>query len=404
MRAAPGAIERVRIDPETKQPNFQVIGEERWSDDWQLSPDAELAAQPKHLASGVCGSGIIEAVAEMFTAGVIKSNGRFALNKTASRYTEVHDAAAFIIAEYLGIPYLDVVKAAAIPAFVSYFALFYITHLEASKLGMSGLPKAEIPAFAAVMKRGFYYLIPLVALIYELIVMRHTPKLAAFNAIVVLMVIIMVKEIASAIRNQTGLVGALKRGLRTIGLGLNSGSRNMLSVAIATATAGITTRTAATNHGPHRPGAAQEPHHDGLGAILGMMPGGEPAGTDGLGRVLDVGTGTGTSVRELIAAAREVTGVDVPVQEADRRPGDPPMLYADPKKLKDGINTVAGEEIFDEASAVEVLSLQLTAVPERPSARLGRPIAPDLEALFPGHGGRVTFHPLDRVEAPVSSG
>ena len=51
--------------------------------------------------------------------------------------------------------------------------------------------------------------------------------------------VIMVKEIASAIRNQTGLVGALKRGLRTIGLGLNSGSRNMLSVAIATATAGI---------------------------------------------------------------------------------------------------------------------------------------------------------------------
>jgi TRAP transporter 4TM/12TM fusion protein len=51
-------------------------------------------------------------------------------------------AAAFIIAEYLGIDYLDVVKAAAVPAFVSYFGLFYIAHLEASKLGMKGLPKS----------------------------------------------------------------------------------------------------------------------------------------------------------------------------------------------------------------------------------------------------------------------
>jgi len=69
--------------------------------------------------------------------------------------------------------------------------------------------------------------------------MRHTPKLAAFNAIMVLMVIIVVKEIVAAIRKRTGLAGALKGSLRTIGLGLTSGSKNMLSVAIATATAGI---------------------------------------------------------------------------------------------------------------------------------------------------------------------
>lgn len=52
----------------------------------------------------------------------------------------VMGAAAFIIAEYVNVPYIDVVKAAAIPAFVSYFALFFVTHLEASKLGMKGLP------------------------------------------------------------------------------------------------------------------------------------------------------------------------------------------------------------------------------------------------------------------------
>jgi TRAP transporter 4TM/12TM fusion protein len=54
-------------------------------------------------------------------------------------------AAAFIIAEYLSLPYMEVIRAAAIPAFVSYFALFYITHLEASKRGMQGLPKEDCP-------------------------------------------------------------------------------------------------------------------------------------------------------------------------------------------------------------------------------------------------------------------
>jgi TRAP transporter 4TM/12TM fusion protein len=148
-------------------------------------------------------------------------------------------AAAFIIADYLSVPYLDVVKAAAIPAFVSYFALFYITHLEASKLGMKGLAKPDIPSFAAVVKGGFYYLIPLIVLIYELMVMRHTPKLAAFNAIVVLVIIILLKEVIRATRGGGGLPEGLRESLRIISGGLVSGSRNMLPVALATATAGI---------------------------------------------------------------------------------------------------------------------------------------------------------------------
>ncbi len=76
MRAAPGAIERVRIDPETRIPRFRVIGEEKWSDEWQIGANAPLESQPAHLAAGICGSGIIEAVAELFLAGVINSDGR----------------------------------------------------------------------------------------------------------------------------------------------------------------------------------------------------------------------------------------------------------------------------------------------------------------------------------------
>ena len=77
MRAASGAIERVRIDPVTKAARFRVIGEERWSNEWDLRPEAPLEAQPAQLAAGICGSGIIEAVAEMFLAGVISADGRF---------------------------------------------------------------------------------------------------------------------------------------------------------------------------------------------------------------------------------------------------------------------------------------------------------------------------------------
>ncbi|MCB9418847.1 MAG: DUF4445 domain-containing protein [Ardenticatenaceae bacterium] len=77
MRAAPGAIERVRIDPVTKMSRFRVIGEERWSDEWPQHSEAAVAEQPTHLAAGICGSGIIEVIAEMYLAGILLPDGRF---------------------------------------------------------------------------------------------------------------------------------------------------------------------------------------------------------------------------------------------------------------------------------------------------------------------------------------
>jgi uncharacterized 2Fe-2S/4Fe-4S cluster protein (DUF4445 family) len=70
QRAAPGAIERVRIDPETLEPRFSVIGCEVWSDDPEF---AEKSARVG--VSGICGSGIIEVIAEMYLAGVIDEDG-----------------------------------------------------------------------------------------------------------------------------------------------------------------------------------------------------------------------------------------------------------------------------------------------------------------------------------------
>ena len=70
QRAAPGAIERVRIDPETLEPRFRVIGCDCWSDDAEF-----LEKSVKVGVSGICGSGIIEVVAEMFLAGIINQDG-----------------------------------------------------------------------------------------------------------------------------------------------------------------------------------------------------------------------------------------------------------------------------------------------------------------------------------------
>ncbi|GHE20649.1 ASKHA domain-containing protein [Halomonas urumqiensis] len=70
QRAAPGAIERVRIDRQTLEPRYKVIGCERWSDEPGF--EAEIAG---HGVTGVCGSGIIEVIAEMFLAGVINAEG-----------------------------------------------------------------------------------------------------------------------------------------------------------------------------------------------------------------------------------------------------------------------------------------------------------------------------------------
>ena len=148
-------------------------------------------------------------------------------------------AAAFIIAEYVNVPYVQVVKAAAIPAIVSYFGLFCITHLEASKLGIRGLARADIPRFFLTLKNGVHYLIPLGVLLNELIVLRHSPELAAFRAIMVLFPVVLYQEIRKALSERRGVGSAVRNWIRIILSGFVQGSRNMMSVALACASAGI---------------------------------------------------------------------------------------------------------------------------------------------------------------------
>jgi len=118
MRAAPGAIERVRVDPQTLDVSFKVIGREEWSVDWDVhagapqrnrwaergSEDLEGEfSRPRVgpgpvLAAGICGSGIIEAVAELFMAGVLAPDGRFAPEIAAPRLIWDGAKAEFVLA------------------------------------------------------------------------------------------------------------------------------------------------------------------------------------------------------------------------------------------------------------------------------------------------------------------
>lgn len=74
MRAAPGAIEKIRIDPETLEVQYKVIGDDKWSD-----------GKTNMGAKGICGSGIIDAIAEMFVSGIIMKNGQINMNLNTPR-------------------------------------------------------------------------------------------------------------------------------------------------------------------------------------------------------------------------------------------------------------------------------------------------------------------------------
>lgn len=89
MRAAPGAMERVHIDENTLEPKYKVIGVEGWNTD-----HAEFAGQVK----GICGSAIIDAVAELFRAGIVDSRGKFRKNLESKRVREGESGWEYVIA------------------------------------------------------------------------------------------------------------------------------------------------------------------------------------------------------------------------------------------------------------------------------------------------------------------
>ena len=99
QRAAPGAIERVRIDKETLEPKFKVIGCDLWSDD----PEFEEQTRKSGI-TGICGSGIIEIVAEMFLAGVLDPDGKIRPHESIASPRVVEDGRTFAYGLHEGQP------------------------------------------------------------------------------------------------------------------------------------------------------------------------------------------------------------------------------------------------------------------------------------------------------------
>lgn len=89
MRAAPGAIEKVEIDPGTKDVRFKVINEERWNT--EMEPE-EVGAK------GLCGSGIIDVIPQLFLAGIIDKTGRFKMDESNPRLRKVEGQFEYVIA------------------------------------------------------------------------------------------------------------------------------------------------------------------------------------------------------------------------------------------------------------------------------------------------------------------
>jgi len=205
------------------------------------------------LASGltglISGSSVANTVTTgTFTIPIMKKTGLPAIKAGAIEVAAsvngqimppIMGAAAFVMAELLGISYFTVIKHAFLPAVISYIALFYISHLESVKLGIKGLPDNEIPPLGKTFIGGIHFLIPIFILIYLLLVERWTAASAVFYSILSLMLIILVKEILSSQKEKVGLISGLKKGYNKIVTGLEKGALNMVSVAIAIATAGI---------------------------------------------------------------------------------------------------------------------------------------------------------------------
>ena len=148
-------------------------------------------------------------------------------------------AAAFVMAELLGISYFTVITHAFLPAVISYIALFYISHLESVKLNIKGLPEDQIPSLGKTFLSGIHFLIPIFILVYLLLIERWTAASAVFYSILSLFIIIIAKETLTAIRLNKGFLNGLCEGYNKVITGLEKGALNMISVAIAIATAGI---------------------------------------------------------------------------------------------------------------------------------------------------------------------
>ena len=210
---------------------------------------AKAAILASGLTGMISGSSVANTVTTgAFTIPIMKKTGLNAVKAGAIEVAAsvngqlmppIMGAAAFVMAELLGISYFQVVTHAFLPAIISYIALFYISHLESVKLGIQGLPEKDIPPLGKTFIQGVHYLIPIVILVYLLLIKNWTASSAIFYSILSLLAVIVIQNILAAYKNNLSITDSIKLSYNQIITGFQKGAINMISVGVAIATAGI---------------------------------------------------------------------------------------------------------------------------------------------------------------------
>ncbi|MDF1601001.1 TRAP transporter permease [Mesorhizobium sp. YIM 152430] len=212
--------------------------------DFALALTGHTAGGPAKVAvvtSGLFGSVSGSAVANVMTTGTftIPLMKRIGYPKAFSGAVEavastggqimppIMGAAAFVMAEFMGVSYLTVATYALLPAFLYYLAVFLAVHFEAKKQGLKGLPKADLPRVWTVLSERGHLFLPLIFIIGALMIGRS----AQFSALMGIMSIVPVVLMRKTTRAEFSLKKLMD--------GLESGAINAVIVALACAAAGI---------------------------------------------------------------------------------------------------------------------------------------------------------------------
>ena len=185
---------------------LQVSGAGKFFIDIALALTGHLpggAAKVAVIASGLFGTISGSAAADVATTGVITipmmKEARYrpafagAVEAVASTggvlMPPMMGMVAFMVAEFLDIPYLDVCIAAAIPAGLYYVSLYFLVDLEAKRSGLRGLDRADLPSLPETLRRGWYFFVPLGVLVYYLAVLRYPPGISALYGLGALLLV-----------------------------------------------------------------------------------------------------------------------------------------------------------------------------------------------------------------------
>ncbi len=170
---------------------------------------AKVAVVSSGIMGTISGSGIANVVTTgLFTIPLMKRFGyrpafAGAVEATASMGGQimppVMGAVAFIMAETIGAPYVDVVKAAAIPAVLYFATVLWMVHLEAGRCNLKGLPKAECPRPLLALKERWYLLLPLMTLVW-LLFGGYTPLFAGTIGLLLTVVLILGSALSGPLR------------------------------------------------------------------------------------------------------------------------------------------------------------------------------------------------------------